>query len=283
MKWKIEDMMDHYEEREIELEDAMVSAENVWTRTMEQVNAEAKPCRRIRCGTLIAAVCAVTVLFACAVGAAMDWHGFAPRDTLTQADRERIYEELKYGTGTEEIDADGNVTIFDSKGDVIAEMTAEEYRKWTLEQEALQLERAQAGSDLLDISTMEPAPKSITELAVRDGAIPEFMLGNGHMVLLKQETGGWQLKAGDQVTLYVEAVNEPCNFAFGMVRDAAMVEESVVYRSHLEDGELILHPEAQQPTWTFTIPEDGEYYFTMEYFSVTADEFVNGTVTITAP
>lgn len=284
MKWKIADMMDGLEEQNIELQDADVSAARVLARTREKLAQEASPRRRgLRRGALVAAACAVTILLGCAVGAALDWHGFALREELTQAERGRIYEELAYGTATEEVDREGNVTIRGREGEVIAEMTAEEYRAWEQEQEAMRLERAQAGSALLDITTMELAPSSITELNVAAGAIPEFMLGNGHMVLLRQETGGWQLEKGDQVTIHVEAVNEPCNFIFGMVRETVMVEEGTVFRSHLEDGQSVIHPEAQQPEWTFTIPEDGEYYFTMVYGSVSADEFVNGTLTVTEP
>lgn len=282
MNWNISDMMDHYEENDITLEDGGASAERVLGRTMEKVRQERRPRHIRRRAALIAAACAVTVLLGCtAATAAIRWHGFALLDEVSKAEQADIIKTATTNLPTESVDADGTVTRCDGEGSVIDIMTAEEYREWEQAQMEAQDAAVIADTDLVDLSTFEVIPSSATELTVDGEAIPDMMLGNGALVVLKQaDDAGWALNAGDQVTLTVNGT-EPCNFFFGLVRDREVVDEHRVSRTLPDSFEE--DPTAATPACTFTIPENGTYYFVLEYGSIGVGTFTGNTITITRP
>lgn len=282
VNWNISDMMDHYEENDIALEDHSTSAECVLNRTMAKVRQAQRPRHIRRRAVLIAAACAVTVLLGCTAAAAVTrWHGFALLDEVSKEEQAEIIKAATTNLPTESVDADGTVTRCDGQGNVIDVMTAEEYREWEQAQIEAQDAAVIASTDLVDLSTFEVIPSSATELTVDGGTIPDMMLGNGALVVLKQaDDAGWELEAGDQVTLTVNGT-EPCNFFFGLVRDRKTVDEYRVSRTLPDSFEE--DPTAATPACTFTIPENGTYYFVLEYGSVGVGTFTDNTITITRP
>ena len=280
VNWNISDMMDHYEENDILLEDGGASADRVLDRTMAKVRQAQRPRHIRRRAVLIAAACAVTVLLGCTAAAAVTrWHGFALLDEVSKEEQAEIIRAATTNLPTESIDADGTVTRCDGQGNVIDVMTAEEYREWEQAQIKAQDAAVIASTDLVDLSTFEVIPSSATELTVEAGAIPDMMLGNGALVVLKQaNNAGWELQAGDQVTITVNGT-EPCNFFFGLVRDQEVVDEGRVSRTLPDSHEN--DPAAATPAHTFTIPENGTYYFVLEYGSIGVGTFTGNTITIT--
>ena len=278
MNWNISDMMDHYEENDITLEDGGVSAERVLDRTMAKVRQANRPRHIRRRAALIAAACAVTVLLGCTVAAAVTrWHGFALLDNLSEKEQQEFLQTATTNLPTESIGADGTITRYDGEGNVIGVMTAEEELAQIEAQDAAVI----ASTGLVDLSTFEVIPSSATELTVEDGRIPDMMLGNGALVVLKQaNNAGWELKEGDQVTITVNGA-EPCNFFFGLVHDREVVDEHRVSRTLPDSFEE--DPTAATPTAIFTIPEDGAYYYVLEYGSVGVGTFTGNTITITRP
>lgn len=278
MNWNISDMMDHYEETDITLEDSGVSAEHVLDRTMAKVRQANRPRHIRRRAALIAAACAVTVLLGCTAAAAVTrWHGFALLDNLSEKEQQEFLQTATTNLPTESIGADGTITRYDGEGNVIGVMTAEEELAQIEAQDAAVI----ASTGLVDLSTFEVTPSSATELTVEGGAIPDMMMGNGALVVLKQaDDAGWGLEAGNQVTITLNGT-EPCNFFFGLVRDREVVDEYRVSRTLPDSFEE--DPAAVTPTCTFTIPEDGTYYFVLEYGSVGVGTFTGNTITITRP
>ena len=138
------------------------------------------------------------------------------------------------------------------------------YRKKLIEDR----ERALCESTaLLDISTMPYIPSSVTELPVApDGSFAEFGFDNAHMVLLYPEgMSGFRLKAGDTVTLSMDA-NEACGLGFGMFKDGVYVDASRVF--------------AQEQRYTFEIKEDGVYCFFAENLSAGMCTFTDCTAAV---
>lgn len=102
--------------------------------------------------------------------------------------------------------------------------------------------------------------------ALDAGAFADFLLGNGHMVLLHPAgEDGYALQAGDTVTISLEA-GEPCYLGFGLFRDGQFVQSETV--------------QATEHCYSFEISEDGLYCFIIEYLSVGADELTHGLLEI---
>lgn len=278
VNWNISDMMDHYEENDITLEDGGVSAEHVLDRTMAKVRQAQRPRHIRRRAALIAAVCAVTVLLGCtAAAAATHWRGFALLDGLSKKEQESFIETWSVDLPTESVDADGTVTRYDGQGNVIDVMSAEEYREWELARISEHDAEVIASTDLVDLSTFDVIPGSATELEVDGTSIPDMMLANGALVVLKQaDDAGWELKEGDQVTLTVNGT-EPCCFGFFLIRHKLTAGSA--YITSIENADKY----TASPSWTFTIPDDGVYYFAMTYWSAGAGTFTDNTITIVRP
>jgi len=273
-------MLDHYEENDIALEDGDASVDRVLERTMERV--QQRPRSRTRRWAGIAAACAAVALLGCtAVAHIGGWNGFRLSSSLTKSERTEVLEAAKTGLAAESVDAaTGEVTLYDREGNVTAVMTQEEYAARQQQASENHTAELQASTSHLDISELFPiCPNSITELEIgEDGAIPDILLGNGALVLLKQAgDAGWTLKAGDQVTISVHG-NAPCNFEFYLISGEQIVEETHISRTL--PGSFEEDPASADPTGTFTIPADGEYYFMLGYFSAAADEFTDGVVSI---
>lgn len=195
------------------------------------------------------------------------WSGFVWIGGMSEAEKKRMLEETSYLTAVEVIDADGTVHYIDENGNETMTMSESEaiaYRKKLIEDR----ERAVCESTtLVDISTMPYIPSLVTELPVApDGSFAEFGFDNAHMVLLYPEgTSGFLLKAGDTVTLSLNA-NEPCGLGFGMFKDGAYVDETRVF--------------AQEQRYTFRIEEDGVYCFFAENLSAGMCTFTDCTAVV---
>ena len=191
------------------------------------------------------------------------WSGFVLTGGMSEAEKKRMLDETSYLTAVEVIDADGTVHYIDENGNETMTMSESEaiaYRKKLIEDR----ERAVCESTtLVDISTMPYIPSSVTELPVApDGSFAEFGFDNAHMVLLYPEgTSGFLLKAGDTVTLSLNA-NEPCGLGFGMFN----VDKPRVF--------------APEQRYAFRIEEDGVYCFFAENLSAGICTFTDCTAVV---
>lgn len=273
MKLNIREMLNGYVENDIEIRGKnVVSTDKIKEVTMDKI-IETKTKKRIfRPSVIIAAVCILTVLFGTtAMAYFLKWGGFALTNELSDEEIDQLLAEASTGTGTVSvsIDSDGNCTYYDENGNVLFVLTEEESREFDERLREEREEAVQISTELLDTDTMNITPNSITLISVDDeGIVPDFMLGNGHMVLLTNEDdSGWSFKSGDTVTIELES-NDECVVTFGMVKDTVMIEEGVI--------------KSEKPTWNFTISEYGEYYFTVLYASAAASSFTNGLITVQA-
>lgn len=224
--------------------------------------------RRIRFTTVAALVAALLVLCSAAYAVAQ-WTGFQYTSQLSQREIDELLEAAS-STSFYSEDSQGNITFYDDEGNVSLELTAEEYQalEEARAQDRLEENQAAAG-DFLDVTTLDSQPGSITTVPVaEDGSFADFMLGGGNMVILYPEgQAGYTLQAGDTVTISLEA-DSVCYLSYGLVQDGVWEEIGILH--------------ADQQTQTFTVPADGTYCFTVEYYSVSAGILSNGSVTITA-
>lgn len=268
MKIRISDLMDHTTPGEINLEmHSLVSAEAVQAATLQKLSAhrENRWLHLSKLG-LIAAVVAGALCVTAAASAVLYWTGFAKTKNLNQADKESLLEQAT-STSTMSVDQGGNVYFTDHAGNEIV-LTAEE----AAAAERARLEAWESSvlksTELVDLSTVEFLPASVTELATDDaGQFDDFLLGNAHMVLLHPAgEDGYLLQAGDTVTISLSATQK-CYLGFGLFRDGRFIEAETIH--------------AQAHSYTYEISEDGLYCFSLEYLSADADELTDGRLTIT--
>ena len=265
MKVRISDLVEHYPDANIDLKEHDNMDKSVVKRmTLQKVHAS-KPARRLPKLAVIAAVLAACMLCTVTVFACVQWSGFALTDGLSRAQLRTL---LKEDVGTvQRIDQDGTVHYLDAQGNELFALSEEEALQYERSRQEAREREVQASTDLLDVRTATLVPMSITELSPDvDGNIPDFALGNGHMLLLHpDDADGYVLKKGDIVCIRLDA-NDACILEFGMVRDAAVIESATA--------------KAQQHEHTFTIPKDGAYCFTLMYYSSDKSAFTNATLTI---
>lgn len=95
-------------------------------------------------------------------------------------------------------------------------------------------------------------PHSILEVPGESGSYPKLIIPNGDMALLTQENGeGWRLAAGNSVTVSYKLYATEGNgttLLLGHVKDGIIMENK-------------LAKETFSGNYTFTVSEDGEYYF----------------------
>lgn len=240
------------------------SLERIKELSMKKINsAPRKGHRSLKITLLAAAIAAALGITAFAVA---DTWGVRDTSGLSRLEINRILREDNHVTAAQLVDPEGNVSYI-RDGKVLFTLSAEEAAAYD---EAMRQERQQKvreSTDKLDVDSMELFPNALTEIAVdENGCFGDFILHNGNTVLLCGSDGGvFELKAGDRVSISVVSGNE-CHARFGLVRDGVMAEEVSLHAAELAH--------------TFTIPADGEYCFTLAYYSAGADNFTDGKIVI---
>lgn len=230
----------------------------------------------------VAGIAAVLVLSMTAGAAALiHWTGFAFTDKLSKRDLDNMMEQA-VAVHMEAEDADGNIHRYDSNGNETEVLTAEEAQKQRLEKIEADWQKVRESTTLLDVDTMELIPNGITEVPVdSDGKFANFALGSGYMILFyPQESRTFSLKKGQSVTVQLTST-EKCSLSYDMIKDGVMLEENHPEYCHLDENGTVV--EDTRPTdhfYRFTIPEDGEYSFGVEYWSSGADIFTDGVLIV---
>ena len=240
------------------------SLERIKELSMKKIKSAHRRSRKPVKIVLIAAVL-IAALGITALAVADTW-GFTDTSGMNRWEINRLLKEYNIASFTQLVDAQGNVSYMDG-GEVLFTLSAEEALAYD---EALREERRQKvreSTDKLDVDSMELFPNSVTEIAVDgEGCFGDFILNNGNTVLLCASDGGsFSLKKGDAVSLSI-CSGEKSIIHYGLVHDGKMLEE-VPLR-----GAELCH--------SFTIPSDGEYYFTLSYYSAGADNFTDGKIVI---
>lgn len=268
MKLRISDLMDYAEPRAVELQAGhIIPLQAIETATLQKIRAaKHRPVSRLSKLGLIAAIAAGALCVTAAATAVLHWTGFVPTKDLSQAEKLTLWNQAA-DTSTASIDRDGNVHYYDREGNEVLVLTAEEAA-------AAEQARREAwetsildSTELVDFSTMEFLPNSVTELATDPaGRFDSFMLGNGHLVLLHPAgEAGYMLEAGDTVTISLKA-SQNCYLSFGLFRDGQFIgAETTRSREHC---------------YTVPISEDGCYCFSIVYCSADAGELTDGILTI---
>ena len=266
MNIDIRDLLDGYREEEFEPRGrGELSLESVRRLTMRKIKQEKTTNRRKRWLAPLAA-CAAVLLLTVGALAYAEWHGFALSGGMSAGEIAAVLEEASHGTVGEMVESDGTVHYYDGLNETLV-LSEEEAAAYEQAREEARVQAVRESTSLLDMDTMEFVPSGVTELAISpDGSFADFLVGNGHMVILYPEgSRGLALRAGDRVTVSVTA-DETCYLEFGMVKDGAMLE-TVTDRARAHEH-------------TFTAPEDGIYCFTLLYSSASASAFTDGRVTV---
>lgn len=267
MKIRISDMLDHMDGLPVNVNDRTdANPDTIKSMTLQKVHAARKTTRRLPKLGVIAAVLALCLLGTVTVFACVNWTGFAFTGGMTHAEKQAILQDNDNGT-TQLIEPDGTVHYLDAQGNETLVLSGEEAIAYEQSQQTAREKAVQESTDLLDIHTTTLVPRSVTEVTTAaDGTFPDFMLGNGHLVLLRPEAiDGYTLCKDDRITLSLNS-NDACILEFGMVSDGKTLETATA--------------KAQFHTHTFTIPHDGDYNFYIMYYSVDKSAFTNCTLTI---
>ena len=241
-----------------------VSLERIKELTMKKIKAENKPTRRpLKIVMLAAALIAALGITAFA---AADIWGFTDTSGMSRHEINRLLKEHTTVEFTEMVAPDGSVSYMDGS-EVLFTLSAEDAAEYEEARRESKQQAVRKSTDMLDVDSMELFPNSVTEIAVdKSGAFGDFIIGNGHTVVLcAQDGGNFSLEQGTKVALTVRS-GERCVARWGLVCDGEMLEEVSV------KGEMIEH--------CFDIPSDGEYCFTLSYYSADADNFTDGKITI---
>lgn len=265
MNIDIFELMDCWEGDGVSLADSGgADPERIKELSMKKINGIPKK-RRVPV-RIIAIAAAIIAAMGISAAAVVESWGFTDTSELSAAEITALLEEAAVGHYTALVGRDGSVTyMYD--GEVQFTLSAVEAKLYEAERRAAREHAVRESTDKLDVDTMELLPNSVTEIAVdENGVFGDFILHNGHTVLLCDADGGvFELEAGDAVSLYVSS-GRVCHFRFGLVRDGKVLEEVSLHDSALAH--------------TFVIPTDGEYCFTLSYYSVGADNFTDGKIVI---
>ncbi len=240
------------------------SLERIKELSMMKIRNSAKGKRRVvKVTFLAAAMLAALGITAAAVSGA--W-GFRDTSGLSRWEIKQLLRESNMVSMTQLVSPDGSVSYMDG-GEVLFTLSAEDAAEYDAALRAERQQKVRESTDKLDVDTMELFPNSITEIAVdSEGTFGDFILNNGNTVLLCGSDGEcFCLEAGTEVSLSVKA-SETCIIHYGLVKDGVMVEEVPL--------------RGEEPSHTFIIPDDGEYCFTLSYYSVDADNFTDGRITM---
>ena len=238
-------------------------AERIARMTMKKINAETTGRKYTPRFFAIAAVIAIVLAMSIAVYAAWNWTGFMNTQNMSDQQIQEIMQTIEHSCSYETTDKEGNTHYYNSDGKEIMVLTPTEVKQLELAKEKERIERCKAGAgDMLDVASLELMPINITPVGVNeDGTFEDFLLGCGNMILL-HPTGekSYLLEKGDVVKVSMDATDN-CIVEFGAIQNGKMVEtDSIKNQNH---------------TFVYTISEDGEYNFSLMYYSSDADNFTN--------
>ncbi|MCM1543058.1 MAG: hypothetical protein NC121_17610 [Blautia sp.] len=278
MEIKISDMMDQMEFGEIDLQErGTFSSQRIGEKTLEMirnasmdlvVTGKRSGMRRIpRAGIAIAAlVCCFSIT--AAAGVIIKWNGFTYTDGLNRQEKAALLKEA--GTvyaGMMVDERDGSVHYLDKDGNEIMVLSADKAAEYEAARKDAAEQAVIESTSLINVSTMPLIPPSITEIeTAEDGQFADFMLGNGHMILLHPagETG-YRLERGDTVTIMLDADHE-CYLEFGVYLNGDFTGQEL--------------SEMGQHCCQFTAAEDGLYQFSVTYGSAGAGMFIDCSITV---
>ena len=272
MKIRISDIMDQVECTVVELQErGSFSLQRVREKTLQSIHntpGESHFMRKIpRMGIAVAALIFCFSITA-AAGIVIKWNGFAYTNGLSRREKEALLEEA--GTayaGAIVNEIDGSVHYLDKEGNEIMVLSAAEATEYEAARKAASEQAVAESTSLIDVSTLPLIPFSITEMeTAEDGQFADFLLGNGHMILLHPAgENGYRLTKGDTVTIMLDADSE-CYLEFGAYLDGNSVGRAL--------------PRTQQHSYHFTAAENGLYNFSVTYGSIGAGILTNGSITV---
>lgn len=261
-------MKDFFDSSKESRDTDMPSIERVKALTMDKINCSAKPIKRIPRVASMAAILAVILAVSVTAYAVNNWNGFMNTGNLSRQEIREIMDMIENSGCSESTAEDGSVHYFDSQGNEMMVLSQKEARQIERERQENKITHNQeTAGHLLDIDTLEVMPHSITPITSdKAGNIEDFLMGNGSMVILhpKGENGYW-LNKGETVTITLEATGD-CVVEFGVVRNGKMRETS--------STKTKLHE------FSYIAIKDGLYCFTAMYYSASADNFSNCSITI---
>lgn len=282
MKIRISDIMDQIECTPVELsEQNGFSSRRVREKTLQKIhNASTKynlkekfsRMRRIPKAVKIPKVgITIAVLVLCisttaTAGVIMKWNGFVYTGGLNRQEKEALMEEA--GTayaGAIVNEIDGSVHYLDENGNEIMVLSAAEAAEYEAARRNAKEQAVVESTSLIDAGALPLIPSGITEVeTAENGEFADFMLGNGHMILLHPVGGdSYRLSQGDTVTIMLEADGE-CRLEFRVYQDGDSIGEEISL--------------TQQHCYQFTAVEDGLYNFSAMYYSAGANMFTNGSI-----
>ena len=267
MKIKVKDFFEAYYEDE---HTALPSAERVKELTMKKINDANNKTRRFSRAASVAAVLAVVLTFSAVSITAGSFYGLIPTKGWSDAQIQDMIDRMTVDQEdiSESCREDGTTYFHDRDGNLIGVMSPEEYLRYekALMREEEKRNRKAAGQ-LVDMDTFAVEPNSISVVSTGgDGMFGDFILGNGDVVVLCAEGATpYDLKAGDVVTIEFDA-SGACSMSIGVVQDR-------VYQK-------ISFEKAEHHSVSYTVLEDGQYCFTLGYYSSDAENFTNGSIQI---
>ena len=267
MKINISDMMDHTDCIPVKMQEKeIISTDRSKRETLKKIHSNAPTARltgKIPKTGIAVALLALCISTTAAAGVVMRWTGFAYTEDLSTAEKETLMKDASTGYAGEMVnELDGSVHYLDENGNEILILSAEEAADYESAKRKADQQAVQESTSLVDVTTLPLFPNGLTEVETdSDGQFADFMLGNGHMILLHPDgADGYRLNAGDIVTIQLEA-NDKCGLGFDVFQEGSFLSEEVFL--------------AAQHSYTFTAPEDGLYNFSVMYYSVAASIFTN--------
>ena len=263
-------MMDHIRDDCVPIQiREIASCENIKEATMKKLHEKPKTTKRPRIASRVLLIAALVVLaLSVTVSAATTLRSgrFTIIDNMSDGEVKALIDDASRGTwAVQEID--GTMHYYDSDGNETMVLSREDAQVYERARQAQREQSVKESTTLVDLSTMPLLPNEVTELASEeDGRFPDFAISNGSLVLLHPEgKDAYELKAGDTVTISLDSGDE-CYLEFGSFKDGAF-----------SGGETV---HARQHSYTFTMEEDGQYCFYVEYYSVGMSAFRNCVIAV---
>lgn len=237
-----------------------------------KLTSENGPAKRRTAGKRIIVLAAVVVLLAVlgmAAYAAATLNGFSLTGGMSKRAVNQMLDDYSAATEMALVEPDGTTHYLDKQGNEIMVLTAEEAEKYEQEQREAWEDAVRRSTALVDVDSFSVIPRSITELEFdAEGTIPDFALGNGHMVILcGAEKTGCLLEAGDRIMLTMTS-NDECHLSYFVIRDG------VVFSNGTDEGRVRSH------VFSFEAAETGRYFIALIYSSVTASNLTGGRLSI---
>lgn len=278
MKIRISDMMDQMECTIVELrEQNGFSSQRIREKTLQKIHKNPTAFyfmgKLSKVGKIPRVGIAIVALVFCfsitaAAGIIIKWNGFAYMDGLSRREKEALVKEAGAAYAGVMVDeCDGSVHYLDKNGNEIMVLSAVEAAEYETALKEAAEQAVIESTSLIDVSALSLIPFSITEMeTAEDGQLADFMLGNGHMVLLHPVgENGYRLVKGDTVTITLDMDNE-CYLEFGVYLNGNPVGEELC--------------RTQRHCFHFTAAEDGLYNFSIAYGSIGAGMFTNCNITV---